>query len=102
MNSRFTLICAFLACCSCTPSAYLKSETPDSGHVQVVGPGCLAPIGMTKAEEVMAKKCPQGYEKIKSGEESSGGTIGGPMASAEIPARFVDFKCVGNLKKESK
>lgn len=83
---------------ACAPVALLKKESADGGRVHVTGPGSLAPEGMEKAEEVMAKKCPGGYEKLEWGEESSGAhqsmAIGyGNAVSADIPARFVEFKC---------
>lgn len=91
----------------CGPRALLKAERADGGRVHVVGAGNLAPAGMTAAEKLMSEKCPGGYNKIEVGEEASGVRmgVGYGATSVDMPARYVEFKCIGqgvNMQDKAK
>lgn len=94
----------------CGPRALLKAERSDGGRIQVLGDGSLAPAGMVAAEKLMSQKCPGGFEKVEVGEEASGMRVGVGYGatSVDMPARYVEFKCIGKgvdmqevIKKEA-
>lgn len=79
----------------------------EKGRVHVIGAGNLAPAGMTAAEKLMSEKCPGGYNKIEVGEEASGVRmgVGDGATSVDMPARYVEFKCIGqgvNMQDKAK
>ena len=75
-------------------SAGLVKERPDGGRVQVLGPGSHTDSGVKKAEAIILKKCPHGYDEVERGSEDSGAKAGtGYGGSVDMQAFFIEFKC---------
>jgi hypothetical protein len=91
---RLAILTAMVLGLSGCAVAELKKETPNGGRVHVMGYASQKDGGVKKAEEIISKKCPGGYEELERGTESAGARMGvGYGGSVDVPAFYIEFKC---------
>lgn len=94
MRVRYMILASILIFQLGCAVARLEKESPDGGRVQVTGPGNRAPSGIQKAQAVILKKCPNGYQELERGIVNSGAAMGtGIGGSVPIEDFYIDFKC---------